>query len=75
MNACRPAAGAWLAITAKAVILATGGAAASILRHDNPKGMLGDGYRLALQAGAILQDLEFVQFYPLCLAEPGCHRW
>ncbi len=71
VNACLPAAGAWLAITAKAVILATGGAAALFLRHDNPKGMLGDGYRLALQAGAILQDLEFVQFYPLCLAEPG----
>jgi fumarate reductase (CoM/CoB) subunit A len=71
VNACRPAAGTWLAITAKAVILATGGAAALYLRHDNPKGMLGDGYRLALQAGAILQDMEFVQFYPLCLAEPG----
>jgi len=71
VNACLPAAGAWLAITAKAVILATGGAAALFLRHDNPKGMVGDGYRLALQAGAILQDLEFVQFYPLCLAEPG----
>ncbi|MGP8051704.1 MAG: FAD-dependent oxidoreductase [Desulfobaccales bacterium] len=71
VNACRPATGAWLAITAKAVVLATGGAAALYLRHDNPKGILGDGYRLALQAGAILQDLEFVQFYPLCLAEPG----
>ncbi len=72
VNACQPAAGAWLAITAKAVILATGGAAALYLRHDNPKGMLGNGYRLALQAGALLQDLEFVQFHPLCLAEPGC---
>lgn len=71
VNAWQPAAGAWLAITARAVILATGGAAALYRRHDNPKGMLGDGYRLALQAGAILQDLEFVQFYPLCLAEPG----
>lgn len=71
VNAYLPATGTRLAITAKAVILATGGAAALYLRHDNPKGILGDGFRLALQAGAILQDLEFVQFYPLCLAEPG----
>jgi fumarate reductase (CoM/CoB) subunit A len=71
VRAYLPAADAWLAVTAKAVILATGGAAALYRRHDNPKGMLGDGYRLALQAGAILQDMEFVQFYPLCLAEPG----
>jgi len=30
-----------------------------------------EGYSLALDAGALLQDMEFVQFYPLCLAEPG----
>ena len=61
----------WMAINAKSVILATGGAGALYLRHDNPKRMLGDGYVLALKAGAVLQDLEFVQFYPLGLAEPG----
>jgi fumarate reductase (CoM/CoB) subunit A len=71
VSAYLPARGTWLAIGAKAVILATGGAAALYLRHDNPKTMLGDGYILALQAGALLQDLEFVQFFPLCLAEPG----
>jgi fumarate reductase (CoM/CoB) subunit A len=71
VRAYLPGADAWLAITAKAVILASGGAAALFQRHDNPKGMVGDGYRLALKAGAILQDMEFVQFYPLCLAEPG----
>ncbi len=62
---------AWVALTAKALVLATGGAAALYHRHDNPKRMLGDGYRLALEAGATLQDMEFVQFYPLALAEPG----
>jgi L-aspartate oxidase len=61
----------WLALTAKALILATGGAAALFSRHDNPKRMVGDGYRLALQAGATLQDMEFVQFYPVVLAEAG----
>jgi fumarate reductase (CoM/CoB) subunit A len=62
---------AWLALTAKALVLATGGAAALYLRHDNPKRILGDGYRLAFEAGAILQNMEFVQFYPLALGEPG----
>jgi fumarate reductase (CoM/CoB) subunit A len=71
VRAYLPGADAWLTIAAKTVILASGGAAALFQRHDNPKGMLGDGYRLALKAGAILQDMEFVQFYPLCLAEPG----
>ena len=66
-----PRANKWLAMCAKAVILSTGGAGALYLRHDNPKRMLGDGYVLALKAGAALQDLEFAQFYPLGLAEPG----
>jgi succinate dehydrogenase/fumarate reductase flavoprotein subunit len=61
----------WLAIVAKATVLATGGAGALYLRHDNPKRMLGDGYCIALRAGAVIQDMEFVQFYPLGLAEPG----
>ena len=61
----------WLTISSKAVVLATGGAGGLYYRHDNPKRMLGDGYGLALAAGAVLQDMEFVQFYPLGLAEPG----
>ncbi len=63
--------GKWFAIRANAVILATGGAGGLYLRHDNPQRILGEGYSLALDAGALLQDMEFVQFYPLCLAEPG----
>jgi succinate dehydrogenase/fumarate reductase flavoprotein subunit len=66
-----PKSGNWITINAGAVILATGGCAALYKRHDNPQGMLGDGYALALAAGAILQDMEFVQFYPLGVAEPG----
>lgn len=64
-------AGTWLGLTANALVLATGGAAALYRRHDNPPRMLGNGFRLALEAGATLQDLEFVQFYPLALAESG----
>lgn len=71
VNAYAQQAGTWFTITAKALVLASGGAAALFLRHDNPSRIIGDGYRLALEAGATLQDLEFVQFYPLALAEPG----
>lgn len=63
--------GKWLGFACKALVLATGGAAALYARHDNPQSMLGQGHCLALEAGAELQDMEFVQFYPLGLAEPG----
>jgi succinate dehydrogenase/fumarate reductase flavoprotein subunit len=71
VNAYAKSSGDWLTLAAKAVVIATGGASALFLRHDNPKSILGHGYRLALEAGAELQDMEFVQFYPLCLAAPG----
>jgi succinate dehydrogenase/fumarate reductase flavoprotein subunit len=71
VKAYRQSSDQWIVISAKAVILATGGAAALYLRHDNPKRMFGDGYILAIEAGAVLQDMEFEQFYPLCLAEAG----
>lgn len=55
-------------LSARCVILATGGASAVFARTDNPQGMTGDGYALAFEAGLSLIDMEFVQFYPLCLA-------
>ncbi|MFB0507476.1 MAG: FAD-binding protein [Thermodesulfobacteriota bacterium] len=57
-------------IDAKSVVLATGGGGGIYRRHDNHKGILGDGYWLALQVGLPLRDMEFVQCYPLGLAEP-----
>jgi succinate dehydrogenase/fumarate reductase flavoprotein subunit len=57
-------------VRSKSVILATGGAGAIYRRNDNQRSILGDGYILALKAGLPLYDLEFVQFYPLVLAEP-----
>ncbi|MGC8659451.1 MAG: FAD-dependent oxidoreductase [Desulfomonilaceae bacterium] len=71
IRALDQASGTLLALSARAIVLATGGASAMYFRHDNPKRMLGDGQRLGLEAGAILQDMEFVQFYPLCLFGPG----
>ncbi len=54
-----------------AIILATGGASALYLHHDNPQRMMGDGYALAFRAGARIMDMEFVQFYPLGVIEKG----
>ena len=63
--------GLWIGFASKAVVLASGGAGALYLRHDNPQRITGDGYALALNAGAKLRDMEFVQFYALAAAEPG----
>ena len=58
-------------IRSKAIILATGGGGGIYRRNDNQRSILGDGYTLALRAGLPLFDLEFVQFYPLVIGEPG----
>jgi fumarate reductase (CoM/CoB) subunit A len=60
-----------IAFTAKAVILANGGGGALYPRNDNPVRATGDGYALAYHAGCALRDMEFVQFIPEGLAEPG----
>lgn len=65
----------WIGLAANALVLATGGAGGLYLQHDNPQRMMGEAYALALDAGAVLQDMEFVQFYPLGLAEPGLPRY
>jgi L-aspartate oxidase len=51
-------------LLARGTVLATGGAAALWSRTTNPPGSFGSGLLLARQAGAILADLEFVQFHP-----------
>ena len=58
-------------VAAKAVILACGGAGSVYAVNDNMKAIMGQGYALAARAGLALMDLEFVQFYPLVLVEPG----
>jgi len=52
------------ALAARAVIIATGGAAALWSRTTNPPGSQGVGLLLAHAAGAALADLEMLQFHP-----------
>jgi L-aspartate oxidase len=51
-------------IISDATILATGGAAALWARTTNPPGAVGGGLLLAAAAGAMLADLELMQFHP-----------
>ena len=59
------ASGAPVTIAAKATILATGGLTRLYRRNSASANMGGDGYALALRAGAALVDMEFVQFFPI----------
>ncbi len=60
------------AIGARAVVIATGGAAALWSRTTNPPGSQGIGLLLAHAAGAALADLEMLQFHPTAvIGVPG----
>ncbi|MBU2663263.1 L-aspartate oxidase [Actinoplanes bogorensis] len=52
------------AILARAVVLATGGMGQIYASTTNPSVSTGDGVALALRAGAVVTDVEFVQFHP-----------
>jgi L-aspartate oxidase len=52
------------AILARAVVLATGGLGQVFSSTTNPSVSTGDGVALALRAGAVVTDIEFVQFHP-----------
>ena len=55
------------AVLARAVVLATGGMGQVYAATTNPAVSTGDGVALALRAGAVVTDLEFVQFHPTAL--------
>ncbi|MET0398050.1 MAG: fumarate reductase/succinate dehydrogenase flavoprotein subunit [Longimicrobiaceae bacterium] len=59
---------------ARAVVLATGGIGRAYKITSNSWEYTGDGHALAYQAGAALQDMEFVQFHPTGMVWPPSVR-
>jgi L-aspartate oxidase len=62
-------------LRAGAVLLATGGLGQIYRETTNPEVATGDGMAIAYDAGAVLSDMEFMQFHPTALAIKGAPRF
>jgi L-aspartate oxidase len=62
-------------VSARAILLAAGGAGQVYSDTTNPGVATGDGIALASEAGAELADMEFYQFHPTALSLPEAPRF
>ena len=67
--------GRMLSIKSHATILASGGSGQIFRETTNPACATGDGLAQAFRAGAVLRDMEFVQFHPTTLYLAGAPRF
>ncbi len=58
-------------IRAKATFLCTGGSGQIFGNTTNPEVATGDGIAIATRAGAEIRDMNFVQYHPTAMYEPG----
>jgi L-aspartate oxidase len=62
-------------VSARAILIASGGAGQVYSDTTNPAVATGDGIAIAAQAGAELADMEFYQFHPTALSLPSVPRF
>jgi L-aspartate oxidase len=62
-------------LSAPAVVLATGGAGHLYSESSNPAGATGEGVAIAARAGALVRDMEFIQFHPTTFHREGAPRF
>ncbi|HPH02579.1 MAG TPA: L-aspartate oxidase [Spirochaetota bacterium] len=62
-------------VIARAVVLASGGLGQTYLHTTNPAVATGDGFAMAIRAGAILINMEYTQFHPTTLWHPRANSF
>jgi L-aspartate oxidase len=62
-------------IVGRPIVLATGGAGGLYRHSSNPSIATGDGFAVAFRAGALLTNMEFIQFHPTAFARAGAPRF